>query len=119
MRLTLQRQKPASVMVWGGVTATGLKTSLVFIDEGVKINKDTYLKLMKENLLPWTKLTFGEGGITHQQDGAASHTANFVQNWCKNNMALFWTKEMWPPSSPDLNPMGFSVWNILESKACS
>ena len=26
---------------------------------------------------------------------------------------------MWPPSSQDLNPMDFSVWNILESKACS
>ena len=52
MRLTFQRQKPVSVMVWGGVTATGLKTPLVFIDEGVKINKDTYLKLLKENLLP-------------------------------------------------------------------
>ena len=26
VRLTLQRQKPASEMVWGGVTATWLKT---------------------------------------------------------------------------------------------
>ena len=25
---------------------------------------------------------------------------------------------MWPPCSPDLNPMDFSVWSILESKAC-
>ena len=52
MRLTFQRQKPVSVMVWGGVTATRLKIPLVFIDEGVKINKNTYLKLLKENLLP-------------------------------------------------------------------
>ena len=103
MRLTLQRQKPVSVMVWGGVTATGLKTLLVFIDEGIKINKNTYLKLLKENLLPWINSTFGEGGITLQQDRAT--LANLVENWCKDNMAHFWTKEMWPPpSSPDLNP---------------
>ena len=119
IRLTLQRQKPASVMVWGGVTATGLKTLLVFIDEGIKINKDTYIKLLKENLLPWINLTFGEGGINLQQDRVLSHMANLVQNWGKNNMACFWTKEMWPPSSSDLNPMDFSVWSLLENKVCS
>ena len=66
--------------VWGGITATGIKTPLVFIDEGIKINEDTYLKLLKENLLPWINLTFGKGGITLQQDGATSHMANLVQN---------------------------------------
>ena len=25
---------------------------------------------------------------------------------------------MWPPSSPDLNPMDFCVWSLLETKAC-
>ena len=28
-------------------------------------------------------------------------------------------KELWPPSSPDLNLMDFAVWSILESNACS
>lgn len=31
----------------------------------------------------------------------------------------FLSKEMWPPSSPDLNPMDFFVWSILEARACS
>ena len=31
----------------------------------------------------------------------------------------FFPKELWPPSSPDLDPMGFSIWSILESKAYS
>ena len=56
MRLTLQRQKPASV-VWGGVTTTGLKTPLVSLDKGIKINKHTYLKLLKKNL-SWINSTF-------------------------------------------------------------
>ena len=111
----------------GGVSVTGLKTPLVFIDEGIKINKDTYLKFffilklnrqLKKNLLLWINLTFGEGGIT-LQDSTITQMENLVQNWCKNNMARFWTKEMWPPSSPDLNPMDLSVWSILKSKACS
>ncbi len=24
----------------------------------------------------------------------------------------------WPPSSPDLNPMDFSIWNILKKRVC-
>ena len=78
IRLTLQRQKPASVIMWKGVTVTGLKTPLVFIDEGVKINKGIYLKLLKENLLSWIHSTFGKGEITFQQDGATSHMANLL-----------------------------------------
>ena len=30
---SFRRQKPSSVMVWAGVTSTGLKTPLIFIDE--------------------------------------------------------------------------------------
>ena len=34
-------------------------------------------------------------------------------------MAGFLTKESWPPSSQDLNPMDFAVWSILESNVSS
>ncbi|XP_053949260.1 uncharacterized protein LOC128857534 [Anastrepha ludens] len=34
-------QNPRSVMVWGGICASG-KTPLIFIDQGVKINKEVY-----------------------------------------------------------------------------
>ena len=27
-------------------------------------------------------------------------------------------KTMWPPCSPDLNPIDFSIWGILQNKAC-
>ena len=26
--------------------------------------------------------------------------------------------EMWPPSSPDLNPLDYTVWSVVEFKAC-
>ena len=118
-RIAYKRQKPASVMVWAGVTSTGEKTPLIFIEEGVKINQHVYLNMLKKQLVPWINATFKESGITLQQDGATSHTANLVQEWCNKNMAGFWTKELWPPSSPDLNPMDFAIWSILESNACS
>ena len=43
--LMFRRQKPASVMIWAGVTSTGEKTPLIFIEEGVKVNQHVYLDL--------------------------------------------------------------------------
>ena len=31
----------------------------------------------------------------------------------------FITTDEWPPYSPDLNPLAYSVWSILEEKACA
>ena len=110
-RIGHKRQNPASVMVWAGVTSAGEKTPLIFIEEGVKNNQHVYLNMLIEQLVPWIDATSMELGITLQHDGATSNTANLVQEW--------WTKELWPPSSPDLNPMDFAVWSILESNASS
>ncbi|QQP58126.1 Transposable element tcb1 transposase [Caligus rogercresseyi] len=31
-------------------------------------------------------------------------------------MANFWPKDFWPPSSPDLNPLDFFWWSVIESR---
>ena len=85
-RIVYQYQKQASVTVWAGVTLTGEKTPFIFIEKGVKINQHLYLKFLKEQLIPWINRIFKETGITLQQDGATSHTANVVQDCCKDNM---------------------------------
>ncbi|VDO33669.1 unnamed protein product [Heligmosomoides polygyrus] len=28
----------------------------------------------------------------------------------------FWSQEIWPSNSPDLDPMDYSVWSVLEQK---
>ena len=39
--------------------------------------------------------------------------------WCKENFTVFWLKEFWLPTKPDLNLMDFEVWSALEHKACA
>ena len=73
--------------------------------------------MLKDKVLLWVKKTMENSGVTLQQDGATSHTAKTVQSWCKENFTVFWSKEFWPSSSPDLNPMDFGVWSMLEYKA--
>ena len=47
------RQNPQSVMVWGGICASG-KTPLVFVGQGVKINQEVYRRnILEIVVLPW------------------------------------------------------------------
>ncbi|QQP40328.1 Uncharacterized protein FKW44_015729 [Caligus rogercresseyi] len=59
----------------------------------------------------------GKSSYVFQQDGAPAHTCKAVQDWMETNMK-FWPKTMWPPQSPDLNPLDFSFWWHVESQAC-
>ena len=75
--------------------------------------------MLKNRVLPWINSLPGNQAVTLQQDGATAHTAKMVQACCKDNFKSFWSKELWPPSSPDLNPMDFGIWSILRRKACA
>jgi hypothetical protein len=61
---------------------------------------------------------------TFMQDGAPSHTSTNdnpdrfripTQRWCDENFPDFIEKDEWPPSSPDLNPLDYSIWPIIGS----
>ncbi|KAI6658924.1 hypothetical protein LOD99_10884 [Oopsacas minuta] len=72
-------QKPASVMVWAGVTATG-RTHLIFIPQGVKINQSVYRESILGNVLkPWVQSHFGNDLWVFQQDSAPAHNAKATQ----------------------------------------
>ena len=32
-------------------------------------------------------------------------------------MSMFWNKNMWPPNSPDLNPLDYYVWGVSERES--
>ena len=97
------------MMVWGGVTDCGKKTPLIVIPQGVKVNTDVYLQMLEEKVKPWIDQQDWENSYCFQQDGAPSHTSKKTQAWCKENFDHFWDKFWWPPSSPDMNPMDYSV----------
>ena len=96
-------------MVWGGVTDCGKKTPLIVIPQGVKVNSDTYIELLDKQVLKWIKKQNGQDGYCFMQDGAPVHTSNKTQAFLKDNFDDFWSKEKWPPLSPDANLMDYSV----------
>ena len=84
------------------------------------VNQHNYLTMLKDWF--WTKHinTKEYKKYYFQQDGAAPHTANRVQNWLKEKMGKkFMDKSKWPPRSPDLNPCDFFLWGYLKQKVYS
>lgn len=118
-RVATRKQGPASVMVWAAISANG-RSPLVFIDKGVKMNQSVYRdQVLNEALLPWAHKMFSSSAWTFQQDSAPSHKARATQEYLTERVPRLISAQEWPLYSPDLNPMDFSIWSILEAKVCA
>ncbi|CAF5048993.1 unnamed protein product [Rotaria sp. Silwood1] len=103
---------PVSVMIGMGVTWNGL-TIPYFFETGERLNTETYIT----KLLPFYKeegdRLFGHSNWCLQQDGASAHTSKESQDWCKRHLKYFIPEDRWPPNSPELNPLDYSIWDSM------
>ena len=105
--------------MWAAVTATK-RSPLLFVPMKVKLNSERYVSdILKGCLLPWAEQHFKDEPWTFQQGLAPSHGSKFTQLWILRKIPSFINKEDCPAQSPDLNPLDYSIWSILEKRVCS
>lgn len=97
---------PASVMIWGCMSAQGVGC-LQFI-EGT-VNAEKYKSILQESLLPSIPKLKHRNKFTFQQDGASCHTAKTTMAWLKKKKI---PTMAWPSSSPDLSPIETLWWKM-------
>jgi inhibitor of nuclear factor kappa-B kinase subunit alpha len=90
------------------------KTSLIFVQPGVKVNSAVYCdQLLNTGLLPDIRRLSGDNFI-FQQDGAPAHRSQQTVAFLRQTVPDFIEPENWPPNSPDLNPVDYSIWGALQ-----
>lgn len=113
--LTTRSTFTKSVMASVGVSSLGA-TELIFIDPGVKINGAYYRDvLLSQQLLPAIRALSGEFFI-FQQDSAPAHRAYDTVEMLRLNTPAFIPPTLWPPNSPDLNPVDYKIWGVLQER---
>jgi len=106
--IKMKQKFSKKVMVWLGVCSKGV-TPLVIFDQG-SVDHAEYIQNVLPIALKYGTKTFGEHWI-FQQDDAKPHVHHLTQKWCIDNFPSFIDKDHWPPSSPDLNPLDYSIWD--------
>ena len=90
------------------------KTDLVFVDPGAKINSVYYCNnVLEQGLLPEIR-HISNNDVVFQQDGAPAHRSRHTVAYPHCNVPEFIEPENWPPNSPDLNRVDYSVWGALQ-----
>ncbi len=95
-------QKPASLMVWGCISAYGMGSLHVL--EGT-MNAERYIKVLEQHMLPSRWRLF-------QQDNAKPHTAAITTAWLRSRRVRVLK---WPACSPDLSTIE-NIWHIIKWK---
>jgi len=103
-----------SVMASVAVSKAG-KTSVHFIDKGTKVDGSYYREtLLQRCLLPDIRQK-SDDHFVFQQDGALSHRAKPTVEFLQRTVPNFIEPSVWPPDSPDLNPVDYAVWGLWEA----
>ena len=96
--------------MWLGVCGQGL-TEPVILEDGT-MDHERYIDEFLPIALKSGNKMLGNNWM-YQQDGAQPHTHHLSQKWCAEHFPAFIPKNCWPPNSPDLCPLDYSLWNEL------
>ena len=102
----------------GVIASDGQVMPPLWIDTGTKVDTAVYIGNLKK-VKEWLDETYGDRPYVFQQDEAPSHLSEETQAWLDQNFPQYWPGDMWPPYSPDCNPLDYNIWGYVESKACA
>jgi hypothetical protein len=114
----LLRTRPTfsrSIMVSVAVSKLGC-TDMFFVEPGVKVNGEYYRDvLLKQQMLPAVRRMSGDFFV-FQQDSAPAHRARDTIEMLRRETPDFIGPDLWPANSPDLNPVDYRIWGLIQER---
>jgi len=96
---------------WGKYYATTFFKKGEIVTKEVFVRSDGCSEVVDGNYVVRKAICFSAGH-------APVYTSHVIQNWLSDNVGIFkrriWSKEFWPPNRPDLNPLNYYVWSVVE-----
>ncbi|QQP34969.1 Transposable element tcb2 transposase [Caligus rogercresseyi] len=62
------------------------------------------------------RIILTEGTRESRRDSAPAHKSRETQVWLFESLPYHWSPDLWPPSSPDCNPLDYFFWGMVENK---
>jgi len=89
-------------------------SELFFVEPGVKVDGRYYWDvLLKRKMLPVMRRIAGPTYV-FQQDSAPAHRACDTAQLLQMATPEFIAPDLWLPNSPDLNPVDYQVWSLMQ-----
>ena len=120
-KFVARSKHPASAMFLGAIASTGEVSPPIWFPTGFRLDSEAYIEALRETLIPWMRrVVSARGNVPYlwQQDSAPAHRAKKTLDFLKEQNIPFWSPLEWPPNSPDLNPLDYAVWSMVQQGAC-
>jgi len=101
-----------SVMVSVAMSKMGV-TELIFVDP---VNSHYYRNvLLSQQMIPAIKQVAGDTFV-FQQNSAPAHRARDTSQLLQRETPDFIGLDLWPPNSPDMNPVDYKIWSVMQQR---
>ena len=91
-------------------------SELFFVDPGVKVDGRYYRDMqLKQQMLPVMRRIAGDVFV-FQQDSAPAHRACETVQLLQQQTPGFVSPDLWPPNSPNLNPVDYRIWGLIQER---
>ena len=88
----------------------------MFFEPGLKVNGQYYRDvLLSQELLPVIR-HIADDMYVFQQDSAPAHRACPTIELLRRETPDFIGPDLWPPNSPDLNPVNFKICGVMQGE---
>jgi DDE superfamily endonuclease/Helix-turn-helix domain (DUF4817) len=112
-----KRQGRYGINVWCAIMHNRIIGPVFFHQN---LTSDVYVNILRDNLEPFLdNMPLNERyEIYFQQDGAPSHNSyaarEYLNNLFGNHVITSHSEIPWPPRSPDMTPLDFSIWGFVK-----